>query len=588
MFLEGGNVMEKIYRINMTNQTVKIEPVPEKYELVGGRGLIGHIMNDEVDPLCHPLGPNNKLIIATGVLCGTTAPCSGRISFGAKSPLTNGIKESNAGGPTGQMLAKMGIKAVIIEGKPDVSEDQFFILRITPAGIEIMAAPQEIIGKGCYETGRYCKEKYSYSHTASVLTIGQAGEMRGAAACISLTNMEGDSSRQAGRGGLGAVMGAKKIKAIVVDNRGQNSITYVHPEAFREKAHELGKALIVAGAGLNAYGTAVLVTPVNGVGGLPVKNFSEGAWDRFDKITGQEIHRLADERGGKWGHSCHPGCCIRCSNVVADKDGNYVTGSLEFETVALFGSNCLIDDLDCIARCDYKCDDFGVDSIDTSVAAGIAMEAGLIEWGDTAGLEAFVDEIGKKSVLGRVIASGATVFGKVFGQWRVSATKGQATAAYDPRGCKGTGATYATSTMGGDHTVGNALPGRGGIDSKSVEKQAGLVRNLQAYSAYMMDSTGFCLFVGPSVTKAQPTADLINAKYGTSLTPENIYQMGIEILKMEIAFNRAAGVPDIDIPDFEKTEPLGPHNHVFDVPLEDLKKIHDFDYKFPEDKQAIW
>ena len=254
----------------------------------------------------------------------------------------------------------------------------------------------------------------------------------------------------------------------------------------------------------------------------------------------------------------------------------------------MFGSNCLIDDLDIIARCDKICDDVGVDTIDTSVVAGIAMEAGLIEWGDGAGLLEFLGEIEKKSALGRIIASGAATFGKVFGQWRVSQTKGQATAAYDPRGCKGTGATYVTSTMGGDHTVGNALPGRGGIDSKSVEKQAGLVRNLQVYSAGMIDSTGFCLFVGPSVTKAQFTADLINARYGTSYTPDDVFAMGVATLKNEIKFNRAAGVPDIDIPEFEKIQPLAPHGHVFDVPLEDLKKIHDFDYVFPEEKSAIF
>ncbi len=581
--------MEKIYRVNMTDQTVSVEPTPECYRLIGGRALITQIMNEEMDPQCHPIGPNNKLIIATGLFNGTTAPCSGRISIGAKSPLTNGSKESNAGGPTGTMLGRMKIKAIIIEGLPKVGEDDFFVLRVTPAGIEILPAPQEIIGKGCYETARYCKKKYGYSHTASVLTIGQAGEMRATAACISLTNMEGDTSRQAGRGGLGAVMGSKKIKAIVIDNRGENHITYADPKAYRDASYRLAKIVNKAGKGLNAYGTAVLVTPINNVGGLPVRNFSEGTWDdRFKKITGQELHRLADERGGQWGHSCHPGCCIACSNVVADKDGEYVTGSLEFETVALFGSNCDIDDLDCIARCDYKCDDYGVDSIDTSVAAGIAMEAGVIEWGDKEGLEAFLDEMGKKTPLGRVIACGAATFGKVFGQWRVSQTKGQATAAYDPRGCKGTGATYATSTMGGDHTVGNALPGRGGIDPHSTEKQAGLIRNLQAYSAYMIDSTGWCLFVGPSFTKLPFAVELINAKYGTSLTEKDVYKMGIETLKNEIKFNRAAGVPDIDIPEFEKVEPLPPHNDVFNVSMEDMKNIHNFDYEFPEEKTTDW
>jgi aldehyde:ferredoxin oxidoreductase len=579
--------MEKIYRVNMTTQTVTEESVPEKYRFMGGRGLIGQIMTEEVDPTCNPIGPSNKLIIAPGFFNGTTAPSGGRLSFGSKSPLTNGIKESNAGGNTGHMLGKMGIKAVIIEGMPEVGEDEFFILRITPDGIEIFPAPSELIGKGCYFTGRYCKEHYAYTHTATAISIGPAGEMRCAAACLSLTNMEGDSSRQAGRGGLGCIMGSKKIKAIVVDNQRQNTITYSDQEKFREVSKKLGKSLIVACKGLTHFGTANLVTPINNVGGLPVHNFSYGATDQFKKLAGQEIHRLADERGGQWGHSCHPGCCIRCSNVVCDPNGKYITGSLEFETVALFGSNCDIYNLDTIARADYKCDDYGVDSIDTSVAAGVAMEAGLIKWGDEQGLLDFLDEIGKKTPLGRIIASGATIFGRVFGQWRVSATKGQATAAYDPRACKGTGATYATSTHGGDHTIGNALPGRGALDTHKADKQCGLSRNLQVFST-MIDSSGFCLFVGPSVTKMPFIAELLNAKYGTSFTPEDLYSMGMEILRKEIAFNRAAGVPDIDIAEFQKIQPLAPSNEVFDIPMEDLKKIHNLEYTFAPEESAIW
>lgn len=579
--------MEKIYRVNMTTQKVTREPVPEKYAIMGGRGLIGEIMTEEVDPTCHPIGPSNKLIIAPGFFNGTLAPSSGRISFGTKSPLTNGIKESNAGGNTGNMLGKMGIKAVIIEGMPDVAEEEFFVLRITPDGIEILPSPSELFGKGCYFTGNYCKEKYGYTQTAAVISIGQAGEMRSPAACLSLTNMEGDSSRQAGRGGLGAVMGSKKIKAIVVDNRRQNTITYHDQEKFNEVSKELGKALEIGGKGLTLYGTANLVTPINNVGGLPVNNFSYGATDDYTKINGQEVHRLANERGGQWGHSCNPGCTIRCSNVFCDKDGNYVTGSLEFETIALFGSNCDIYNLDTIAQADYKCDDYGVDSIDISVAAGVAMEAGLIEWGDEQGLLDFLDEMGKKTPLGRVIASGATIFGRVFGQWRVSATKGQATAAYDPRACKGTGVTYATSTHGGDHTIGNALPGRGNVDTHKIDKQCGLSRNLQVFST-MIDSSGFCLFVGPSVTKMPYIVELANARFGTNLTYEELYSNGMEILRKEIAFNRAAGVPDIDIAEFQKIEPLGPSNEVFDVPTEELEKVHDLEYTFTEEESAIW
>jgi len=580
--------MNIVWRVNMTDRTVKRETAPDDYTLLGGRALIGKIVLDEVDPLCHPLGPNNKLVIATGLLSGTTAPSSGRISIGAKSPLTYGIKESNAGGPTGHSLARMGVKAVIIEGMPQTADDEFFILRITPDGVDILPAPMEIVGRGCYFSGKFCKEHYAKSRNGSVLTIGQAGEMRAAAACISLTNREGETSRQAGRGGLGAVMGSKKIKAIVVDNCGKNSIVYHDPGSFQKAAKELAQQLVSGTAGLFNYGTANLVTPVNGVGALPVKNFSAGTWEKYQKITGQEIHRLAAQRGGRWGHACLPGCCIRCSNIVKDEAGNYVTGSLEYETVALFGSNCLIDDLDCIARCDYRCDDYGVDAIDTSIACAVLMEAGFIDWGDQKGLEDLLDEIGKKTVTGRLIASGANIVGRVFGQWRVAQSKGQAIAAYDPRGCKGTGVTYATSPMGGDHTAGNALPGRGGIDTKSTEKQASLSRNLQSYTAFMVDSTGFCLFVGPSHVKAPMVAEMLNARYDFHLTAGDIFRLGTEVLQREIAFNRAAGVADVDIPEFLRVEQLPPHQQVFDVPLDDMKRVNVFDYSFPEEKKAIF
>ena len=412
--------------------------------------------------------------------------------------------------------------------------------------------------------------------------------MRSPAACISLTNMEGDASRQAGRGGLGCVMGSKKIKAIVIDNLGINKVTYADQEAFRNESYKLGQALKVACAGLTNFGTDNLVTPINNTGGLPVRNFSAGNdGDRIDKYKGQAIHALAVERGGQYGHSCHPGCCIRCSNVVVDKKGKYITGSLEFETVALFGPNCDIADLDVIAQADYKCDDYGVDSIETSVIAGVACEAGIIPWGDGEALLAFLDEMGKKSPMGRIIASGATNFGRVFGQWRVSQTKGQATAAYDPRACKGTGITYACGTMGGDHTQGNALPGRGGIDPNKAEKQPALVRNLQIHSC-VIDSVGFCLFVGPSITKMPVTAALLNARYGLNLEVEDLLEYGRNCLKREIAFNRAAGVPDIDIPEFQTIENLGPKNVKFDVPLEEIKKVQDFSYEFTEDEKANW
>lgn len=576
--------MEKILRINMTELKVSEETVKEDYKFLGGRSLTDQIIVDEVDPKCHPLGPNNKFVIGVGMLTGTTAPCSGRLSAGAKSPLTGGIKESNAGGPGGIMLARMGIKAVVIEGKPE--DDTFYIVRITPAGTEILEAPAEIIGKGTYDTAGILRDKYPKSN---IMAIGQAGEERCAAACISVTNTEGDPSRNFGRGGLGAILGSKKVKAIVINNEGKKDafLPIARPDEFKPVAKELAKIANQAGKGLRAYGTAALVTPVNKVGGLPTKNWRVGQDENFEKITGQAIHAMAEENGGKWGHACHPGCVIQCSNIVNDKEGNYITGSLEFETVALFGTNCLVYDLEAIAWCDKMCDDFGVDTIDTGCVAGAAMDAGLVEWGDAEGLKNFVAEIGKKTPLGLLIASGVETFCKVYGQSRVPATKGQSIAAYDPRACKGTGTTYATSQMGGDHTFGNALPGRGkDVNPNLPDHQVGVVRMLQILSASIIDSTGTCLFVGPSVTKLPYITKLVNARYGIDMTEEDMLEFGKKVLTQEKEFNRAAGLPDVDMPEWFKIEKLAPFDLVFDVPEEDLANVQNFDVEM--DETRVW
>jgi aldehyde:ferredoxin oxidoreductase len=578
--------MSKILRVNMQTKTVTSEDLHEKYEKLGGRALVGRIILDEVAPACHPLGAQNKLVIAPGLLSGTIAPSSGRLSVGAKSPLTQGIKESNSGGPVAGFLAKLGIRALIIEDKP--SEDEFYILCIGSKGAEILKAPEELIGLGCYDTVTYVHRNYALSDKSAVMSIGPAGEMRAAAACISLTNMEGMSSRQCGRGGMGAVMGAKRIKAIIIDPCGMKMQSYNDPIAFRKVAQEMCEQLVTSTVGLNQNGTAQLVTPINNVGALPVRNFSIGSWDKYEKITGQEIHRLSEQRGGRWGHACQPGCCIRCSNIYVDKEGRYVTGSLEYETVALFGANCLIDDLDAIAEIDYICDDLGVDTIDTAIACGILMESGELEWGDKDGVKKLLLEIGKKSVMGRLIASGTNIVGRVMGQWRTPQSKGQSIAAYDPRGCKGTGVTYWTSTMGGDHTSGNALPGRGISNPQAVERQACLSRNLQIYCAYMLDSTGICLFTGPTAKRADMVAGLLNYKYGWNFSAEDIYQRGVEVLKTELAFNRAAGIPDIDITEFFTVEALSPHQQCFDIDSSEMSKVYDFTYEFPEEQWAIF
>jgi aldehyde:ferredoxin oxidoreductase len=571
----------QIVRVNMRKLECSYEDASPAYRRLGGRALTDRIIIDEVPPLCHPLGAENKLVFGVGLLTGTTAPCSGRLSCGAKSPLTGGIKESNAGGPAGLMLARLDIKALILEDQP--VDDRSYVLRLTPAGAELAEAPPFILGKGTYETVGYLRNLYPGS---SVMAIGQAGEARCAAACISVSNMEGIPSRNFGRGGLGAVLGSKGIKAVVLNNEGERREAPVaRPGEFKAAVRELTNILSEAGQGLHLYGTAVLVKPINAAAALPTRNWRSGRFDRFEKISGQAIHERTERTGGKYGHGCQPGCPIRCSNIIHDEAGNYLTSSLEYETISLFGSNCLIDDLETIARLDRMCDDFGVDTIDTAGALAAAMEAGLLKFGDGQGALALVSEIGETSPLGRVLASGVAGFCKVFGISRVAAAKGQGIPAYDPRGCKGTGCTYATSAMGADHTAGNALPGRGkDIDPKKADHQLGLVRMLQVLSASIIDSMGCCLFLGPSLQRLPYITRLFNARYDLACSDEELIRFGQEILAEEQEYNRAAGLPDVDMPDWFRREKLPPLDLVFDIPDEDLARILDFQVELERDR----
>ncbi|RYD01581.1 hypothetical protein N752_28820 [Desulforamulus aquiferis] len=258
----------KIYRVNMTKLTVTSEGVPEKWHKLGGRALTSTIIAEEVEPTCHPLGKKNKLVFAPGLLTGTAAANSGRMSVGSKSPLTGGIKESNSGGSAAQKLAKLGIKALIIEGKPD--DNTFYSLHVDISGVKIQEET-ELVGKGNYEVIDKLSKKFG--DRIGVITIGQAGEYKMSAANISIKDYHG-YIRSAGRGGLGAVMSSKKIKYITIDDQGGPGVPITDKNKFMDAARIFAKGLKehpVTGQGLPTYGTNVLVNILNEAGGLPTK-----------------------------------------------------------------------------------------------------------------------------------------------------------------------------------------------------------------------------------------------------------------------------------------------------------------------------
>lgn len=575
--------MDKILRINMGAEGgPKASEVPVgDYAGMGGRAMTSAIVAKEVPPTCHPLGEDNKLVIAPGMLSGTTAAMSGRLSIGCKSPLTGGIKEANAGGQVSQVLARLGYAAIVLEGKP--KDDTLYKIFINKDGVKIQ--PDNSL-KMLPNYDLVTKMMAEYGDKIACISIGPAGEMKLAAASIACTDMEQRPTRHAGRGGVGAVMGAKGVKVIVLDDTGKTMRAPKDPEKFKEATKLWVKGLQghpVTGQGLPAYGTNVLTNVLNEAGGYPTYNFKEGRFAGAAKISGETLAELETARGGKATHGCHRGCVIRCSGTFNDKDGHYLTKQPEYETVWSHGGNCAIDDLDVIAQLDFLDDNYGLDTIEMGATIGVAMEAGLLKFGDGQGAIELIKEVGRGTSLGRILGSGAAVTGKVFGVERVPVVKGQAMPAYDPRAVQGIGVTYATSPQGADHTAGyavatNILNVGGQVDPLKAEGQIELSRNLQIATA-AIDATGMCLFIAFAIMDQPETfqalLDIINAFYGLSLTGDDVNALGKSILTNERDFNARAGftAQQDRLPDYFKNEKLPPHNVTFQVKDEDLDKV---------------
>lgn len=579
--------MSKILRVNMSDLTAKFEEVPEKYKLMGGRGLTSAIICDEVPPICHPLGVNNKLTLATGIITGTNAPTSGRISIGGKSPLTGTIKESNSGGKAAQKLARLGIKALVVEGQPK-EKGKFWLLKLDKDGAQLMPA-DEFVGKGLYETFPLLFNEFGKD--VGIIGIGIAGERLMLMAGICVSDPENRPSRYAARGGIGAVMGSKGLKAIILDDKGGPGVLIANKEVFDAGRKKLVSALrehnlTKPGGALNTNGTAVLINIINEAGALPTRNFRDGRFEGANKISGETINEICKKRGGvgMTGHSCSPGCIIKCSNVYPKPDGTELVSVQEYESVWSFGANCDIDDLDVTGELIRLCNDYGVDTIEAGVTIGVAMEAELAKFGDGKKAIELMHEIGEGTPLGHILGSGAEITARTFGVVRCPTVKGQGMPAYDPRPIKGIGITYATSTMGADHTAGYTIApeilGVGGEIDKFILEKAELARNFQYTTAFTFDSSGHCLFISFAVldipSGLEGVVEECNGVLGTNWTVDDMVQMGKEIVDRERAFNEAAGFTKIDdrLPEFMKYEKLPPHNVVFDVSDKELDKVH--------------
>ena len=581
--------MQRILRVNMTDRTATFEEVPEKYKERAGRWLTSSIVASEVPPTCHPLGPKNKLVISAGLTSGTSSPTSARVSIGGKSPLTGTIKESNAGTGYAHMLARLRIKAIIIERMPQ-ERGKYWTLKITKDGVNFIPADTYLGMKLSEAYKKLFSEHGDISHR-SILGIGVAGEYMLGAAGICFNDMKGRATRYSGRGGMGAVMGSKGLKFIILDDTDAPGVEIANKELFDQGRKKLADALLSHAitkpkGALNSYGTAVLVNIINEVGGLPTRNFRTGRFEGATKVSGEALFANNKERTGKevYNHACSPGCIIQCSNTVYRPDGSEHMSCLEYESDWAFGPNCGIDDIDTIAELVNRCNEYGLDTIEVGGALAVAMDGGLAEFGDGKRALEIVDEIGRGTPLGRIIGSGAVTTGRAFGVSRVPAVKGQNMPAYEPRAIKGIGMTYAVGTMGADHTSGYTIAtevlGVAGKADPLNSNKAEMARNFQ-YATGFIDSSGHCLFIAFAILDIpsgfEGMIEECNGILGTSWTADDVGRIGKEIIDIERAFNRAAGFTSADdrLPEFMTYEPLPPHNAVWDIADEELDSILD-------------
>ena len=564
----------QVLRVNLQTNAVAYEDTPGSWQRLGGRALVARFLLDEVPPLCDPLGPSNKLIWTPGLLVGHMLSSCDRISIGGKSSLTGGVKEANAGGTTGLKMVWLGIHSLVLEGGPP-DDGSWKLLYIDADGARLEDA-SDLVGLGLKDTTTALIDRFDPK--IGISAIGPAGERMYATAGITHIDKDRNLTRISARGGLGAVMGSKHLKAIVFNCPRSHQPSLVDPALFKDASRRYIKRLQEhpqTSQIYTFYGTAAMVKMANTFGGIPTRNFSQGQFEDAEKISGETIHDLNTARGGEVSHACMPGCIIKCSNVYAGSDGETLVTPLEYETIGLMGSNLGINDPDVIARMNDIANDMGMDTIDTGAAIGVAAEAGYMEFGDHQRALDLMEEVRADTPLGRIIASGAGNAGKALGVERVPVVKNQALSAYDPRAIKGTGVTYATSPQGGDHTSGLTI--RAKVDHLDPTIQVELSRNSQ-YSMAGYDSLGACIMGGFGFAlDATIIPDLIKGRYGWGVSPDYLKELGREAILLEREFNHKAGFTKEDdrLPEWMTREQLPPTNAVFDVAEEELDTIFD-------------
>ena len=553
--------MRTYYEIDLTGRTVTKRDLQGEEIVRAGRYLIARTLLERGAATVDPLSPANPLIFSAGPFAGTSFSNANRTSVGCKSPLTGGIKEANGGGTFSYGLGQLGISGFTLSG----GASDWVVLHLRKDGIDFDdAAPY--LGKGNFQAAEMLHARYGKKVALGL--CGPVGEYEGLIAGITFSDKDRRPSRLAARGGVGAVMGVKRVKAIVLD---LDRIPPFHDSrkvtaAIKDYAKMLQADSIVE----NFYaklGTMGMADVQNHMGGLPVRNFSAGqladtaAGERF-KLGADYIGPLNTSRGGEQTHACMPGCVIQCSNVYHDANGKEVVSPVEYETLGLLGSNCGLTEPDDLAQLNFICNDLGVDTIETGATLAVLMEAGLGAFGDAKFMADALGEIARGTERGRIWAQGTARVGAHYGVRRTPVIKRQAISAYDPRVVEATGITMMVTAQGADHTAGN-LPR---LKTREMDLDTLLSQSLlQQTRVAANDSLGLCIF-GQSVTNPNTEflATTINAAHGTSLTKEFFEALGRETLRLEREFNRQAGFTarDDELPQFFYEEALPPTNHV--------------------------
>lgn len=541
----------KTLRVNLSDSTVKLEnlDVDKAKKFIGARGLGVKTMFEEVDPNVDALSPENKLIVATGPCTGYTMPTGGRYMVITKSPLTGTIAFANSGGKWGAEFKFTGHDMIIFEGKADKP----VYLYIEDDKVEIRDAAH-LWGKVVSETTEILKNETDKN--AKIMCIGPAGEKLSPISAIM-----NDVDRAAGRGGVGAVMGSKNLKAVVV--KGNKKLEYTDPAGAKATALEKIKILKdnpVAGQGLPTYGTAVLVNIINESGILPVRNYQTGYTEQADEISGETLREKHLVRNS----ACYR-CTIGCGRWIKMPDGREAGGP-EYETIWAFGSDCDNFNLESINEANELCNEYGLDTISAGATIAAAMELkekgyikdeeltkdGLsLNWGDSRAIVEWTRKMGSREGFGDKLAEGSYRLCDSYGVPEYSMTvKKQELPAYDPRGVQGQGITYAVSNRGACHVKGYMISPEilgqpeklDRFDLKGKPAYAKVFHDLTA----VVDSLGLCIFTTFGLG-VQDFVDMANACYGEEIFDTNsLMEAGDRIWTLEKLYNLKAGLTKED------------------------------------------